>query len=209
MRIYNDRYGKRYNFVRYTNDLVGYWTMQDWLKEIKDKNLKELQQLDSYSEAISIWNNDDVQRHCGPEPGAWALNLFLARHGIIPYKITSRPSTSRKNTYYWYKNNFPWIPEEYIFVQKGEVPDPDFKRDKIRELGVLFHLDDSVEHALKIAGLGVWVGLVPKPWNEGFVTPNGLRIVTVKQYDKRPGIIRTFLSLRNVYMQSRYSLSQL
>jgi hypothetical protein len=200
MNVYNKRYGIGYDQVKYTQDLVGYWTMTDWLENLNNKYIHD-QSFDAVEEAISIWNDESVQKGSKPEHGAMALNLFLANHGIVPYKITSRPSISKENTYYWYRKYFPWIPKDHIFVQDGDFPDSDFKKEMIIKLGVKFHLDDSVEHALKIAESGVWVGLVPKPWNKGFIAPAGLSIAAVKDWDGRPAIIKAFLSLRDIYVE--------
>ena len=159
------------------NNLTKYWGVVDLLR----KNHPQIKDPRGY--AIDLWNCDEVVGNPDPVAGAWLLANYFNHEGIIPYRITSRLSRTRKATLNWYKARMPWVDEKLIWMQEGdEEPGKNFKVDTIKKLCPRFHFDDSFEHAKEIVEkTDTTVILVPQPWNINYIVnkpPEDKRILT-------------------------------
>ena len=196
VKLYNKRFGRKYSFPKTTSQLNHFYAMNDWLNTIKEKFPESCQ--DPLQESIKIWNDDNVLANANVEIGVKALLKFLNNHGIVPFRFTSRPADKTKVTYEWFSKNQPDLSADYIYIQRDKnTLNSSFKLEMILDKGVGFHLDDAPMHAEEIAEKGVWVGLVPQPWNESYEPKRGSKIIKPQGYLGRPKIIRAFLSLKD------------
>ncbi len=177
-----------------TDDLVSYWTMVDWIKKLRP-DLKDPKEF-----ARDLWNSDDVMKQARPESGAWLLSRKLEDNQIRPHRITMRPAKVRLTTLNWYKENMKWVDSELIHIQDQTDYDLGYKVDRINELGINLHFDDSVDDAENIvAHTKANVVLVPQPSNLNYINSNP-RIFTpnLLGYGDMPKMIAVYLSLNTV-----------
>ena len=177
-----------------TDDLLSYWTMVDWIK-------KERPDIEDPKEfARNLWNSDDVMTRARPESGAWLLSRKLEDNLIRPKRITMRPSKVRKATFNWYMENMKWVDPGLIYVQNQIDYNDSYKVDKINELGINLHFDDSVDDAENIvAYTKANVVLVPQPSNSTYINSNP-RIFTPKlsEFGDMPKMLAVYLSLGQI-----------
>ncbi len=154
------------------------YAMVEWSKDLPGVK-------DPLKHAIGYWNNPVTLPYLPPTPGSQILFRYLHEQKISVQRVTARPGFTARATKLWYRFNAPWVDESLIHVQEGENINSQFKYDKIaKELKVGYHLEDAVEEAEIIAELGIIVGLVPQPWNEGY-EPVSKRIFTLDKALKR------------------------
>lgn len=134
--------------------------------------------------------------------GSLELSQYFLENKINAHRITSRSSTLNTTTHDWYKDNMPWFDRSLLHIQSdGDSIKSSFKVDKICELGVNFHFEDSVEHAQEItAKSNTIIILVPQPWNEDFIPEEGSKIIKTasSQYQFLPKLIRVYMNLANI-----------
>jgi hypothetical protein len=196
-RLHGTNYGE--------NDLIGFFAMVEWVK------IHCLDVENPLRYAIGVWNNSEVFRSAPAEQGALILSSFLG--GLRVHRITSRPGEFCDDTIAWYRENMPWVDPEHIHVQQEEGRiGTDFKAQKIADLGIKYHIDDSYEQAEEIVQLteqsGTVVVLVPQLWNKGY-RPETPRIITTSpeyyDFDKPesglPKLVASFFTLADYMLR--------
>jgi hypothetical protein len=195
VKKYNLDFGLKYGLIKSVRDLRGYYTMSEWLVQIGKKHPGTIE--DPMQTAIDIWNDGDNLRNAPTELGVVPLINLFNNHYVDWKDLTARPGDKRIDTEIWLEKKLKVEKEEVkkkLNIQEGLDIQSNYKRNRAREIGMLFHFEDSVNHAENIAELGVITGLVIQPWNEGYVPANHL-IIKPYKYEGRPEIIRTFLSI--------------
>lgn len=176
------------------DDLKTHWGLIELFKS----NHPEVKDPRGY--AVELWNDPSVLGRSGPVQGTWLLAHYLHKQGIDNVvRISSRPNRVRDVTVKWYKEKMPWVDSSSIYIQPGEEIETglSFKIETIKRLGVKLCFEDSVEHAVEIAKLGVTVVLVPQPWNLDYRTSNP-KIITPKpkiSVDDPIKMIKVYLGL--------------
>lgn len=183
LRAFNERFKED----KKRRDLTDLFIMVEWFEK---KGIT-----DPLGEAVKLWNEDNNLGGSLPQDGAWIFSRFLFEKGVVLPRITSRPSYTRNVTLDWYQKWMPWVPEDKIHIHKeANSLNPDFKIDRINELGLRWFFEDSIPHALDIVyWTGATVILIPQPWNINF-KPDNHRIIVCDGYVGQPGIIQAFFS---------------
>jgi len=92
--------------------------------------------------------------------------------------ITSRPENVRELTTNWLNQHVPDILGEIHFL--GHYHGPESRRkskgEVCKELGVGLFIEDSLANAENVAEQGIPVLLFDKPWNQGDLPPNTIRM---------------------------------
>ncbi len=99
----------------------------------------------------------------------------LVRQGHTLYIVTGRLTEYREVTHHWLLENriLPLI--RGIFYKDGGAVGP-YKKAKAAELALDLFLEDELHVATLLADLPVTVLLVDRPWNQGELPPNVLRV---------------------------------
>ena len=120
------------------------YAMQGWMKA--DPTIKE-----PIREDFELWHSESVLAHASIVPGADIVCRLMAKLNHEHYFITSRPAFVKPFTHYWFEHGIPWVKPQQILMQKeGQEVSSDFKTDRIKEMGITFHFEDTLEHAVKI-----------------------------------------------------------
>lgn len=174
-------------YKRTTDEMTSYWSMVDWCKNIP--YIK-----DGFKEADDIWHSKIVLLSAHLVDGAKELATYLESRVSKLHRITSRPTRVRNYTLESYKLRLPFVDPKTIHQTSKNEIDSEFKVDRSLKLKLGYFIEDSQEHAEKLAAKGIVVALVPQSWNKSYV-PKDDRILTVTKYGNRPKLIRVYLTL--------------
>lgn len=166
---------------------------------------KELGITDSERKMVELWNSDYVMRNSGPVDGIIGLSCFLYSHGEYRIRIpsvTSRPSCTKSATLGWHQKWMPWMDiRTNLFMQKnGDDINPQFKFDTLAKYDPSYYFEDQgrdAEGIVKVTKNTVVI-LVPQPWNEDYIVPDGLRkriikAVSVPNLTKSASVFNTLI----------------
>ena len=118
--------------------------------------------------ARSAWNDENVYLNAPVMPGILTLLNIFNEVGTPYIFISSRPAEFEEVTKKWFSQNIPFVKSESIILGRQEgVSGGDFKSRMIKEFGVVLHIEDAVEEAVKIVeATPAKIIIVPQPWNE-------------------------------------------
>lgn len=129
---------------------------------------------DPQEHARKIWNSSFVLGSAPWVPGSLYVSRLMHKNDVFLNRITARPSHTRDVTRGWYSSRMPWVSLGSINVQDTLEYNLNYKSEKIKDLQIDIHIEDSLEDALQIV-LGnekvsgnkkVKVIMVPWRWNE-------------------------------------------
>jgi 5'(3')-deoxyribonucleotidase len=156
LRYYNRTYGTNIQLKDfYSNDNTNVWQTPDDDTAIKRVNAfletDEYFSLPPTQDAISVIRRLKQQ---------YELHI-----------VTGRPDFTEAATLKWLKHNFPDIFSTVVFTNYFSLSDsssvPRSKADVCKELGAKFLIDDHINHALRVADVGIDVMLFGDyPWNQ-------------------------------------------
>lgn len=191
-----NRYNEKYpGDKKKLSDVKQIHAISDWVKKREAMDEKTAWDISS-----KIWNNKYVLTKALPVPGATLLNNYLYSQDVIPWRITSRPSFTKKWTYEWYGYWMPWVAEESILIQTNSAEvNSDFKIAKVKEhVGVFF--EDIPAHAVEIANkTNALVVMIPQLYNLGMERHPGIILPWENEKNitevNRPAVIRSYVAL--------------
>lgn len=194
------KFNKQYKTHYKVNDLETYWSFVEWVQKAEPENQNFRQA------AMDFWNAADVNLPAPPVAGAWLMGQYLHQNGVKIHRISSRPGHVIGMTKAWYQEKMPWVDLNLIHIEEGSPTIREkcemgsYKVRMIKELGIQFHFDDSLDEAVKIVKeTDANVVLVPQPWN--LVSPTSLspKIILLKKNENSgiPKLVSVFLNLFN------------
>lgn len=132
-------FNKRYNTNFRPKDINDWYFLEKRLKE-KGVSDKEAERLN-----LAIWTDPELMDVSKPLPGSIELyREFLKRSDHQIPIITVRNHKLRDVTLQWFKRYLPEVPESWILMRKNKnIKGNDFKEEKLRELKINWHFDDS------------------------------------------------------------------
>lgn len=165
-RYHNEKFGTNYKREDATTykveDLWGYTV------EKTRELLNDFYYSDHHNEAL-------------PVEGAIEAIEHLSKNNSL-HIVTARPSLIKSETHVWIDKHFKDSFKDIHFTCK-DIFDQDkrMKSDICKELGIELFIEDSLENAMSIAGIGIPVFLIDTPWNQGELHPLVTRVKTWKE----------------------------
>ena len=158
-----------------TNEHLAIWHNEHYGPEYAVKDI------DTY-DLFKIWQCSEVEmfrrffefcegkehRRTRTVQGAKAVLAKLRRRGDEMCIITSRPDRVRVQTEYLVHKHFPSLADRLVFTAVAVdgllVKKP--KAEVCRERGVEIMIEDNLDYACNVAGAGIRVLLLNRPWNQ-------------------------------------------
>lgn len=162
-------------------DIDGWDSVKDWAI------LKGVAKNDAEKFNYNIWTNPNLLEQAKPLPGSLEIYRKLLNKSRYPIPIiTVRNHHLREVTFDWFKRYLPEVPKKWIIMREdAEISGNTFKIDKIKELKIDWHFDDSFEVMSliteKLADTNVCFIS-----NNILEKPNGKRIVVIPSWEWSP-----------------------
>ncbi|HEY0221124.1 MAG TPA: HAD hydrolase-like protein [Candidatus Paceibacterota bacterium] len=163
-------------------------------KDLKRNDIKSFYYEDQYgvsgAEMKKLVNDfyiDDNHYNALPVPGAKEVLESLSKDNKL-FIITAKPDYIAEKTENWVSEYFPGLFQQIHFANHyhGDESKKRKKSDICKELEIDILVDDSLENANEVAGVGIPVLLPDRPWNQlEKVHPFVTRVYSWKEIEEK------------------------
>jgi uncharacterized HAD superfamily protein len=154
-----------------------YYGTEYEIKDISSYDLSILWQCEPDEAIRRVFEFYHTKEHLNAMPIAGSLDsLQILSKNFDLVVVTSKPESISSITYHWIDEHFPNIFKQVYFTNHYAKKDKKLKVDICKKLDVKVFIEDGLHNAISIVTAGIPVILLDRPWNQGDLPSNIIRL---------------------------------